>query len=103
MNGNGVVFVCLVVGVILVVAVGVIALIGGAFVLIFRANTRRSHLAIETAVEKWAEEEGYEVISWEQADRNSNHPFRDRFGVRVRSRGDYGGVVIRITVEDRED
>jgi hypothetical protein len=102
MNGNAIVFVGLVVGVILVVGVGVTALIVGMFVLIFRANTTRYRLAIEDAVERWAEEEGYEVISSKQVDRRSGHPFRDRFGVRIRNRGDYGGVVLRIVVEDRE-
>lgn len=102
MNNNAVAFVFVVIGVVLVAVVGVLALIGGAFYFIFRANTQRSRAAIGDAVERWAEDEGYDLISWKQVDRNRDHPFKNRLGLRVRKRGDYGGVVLRIVVEDAD-
>lgn len=99
MNNNAVALI-VIIAVILVAVVGVLALIGGAFYFIFRANTQRSRAAIGDAVERWAEDEGYDLVSWKQVERNRDHPFKNRFGLRVRKRGDYGGVVLRIVVED---
>ncbi|MBY0460294.1 MAG: hypothetical protein K2V38_23505 [Gemmataceae bacterium] len=101
MNGNAIVLVVIVVFVI-VAFVSVFALICGAFLFIFRANTERSQVALEDAAQRWAAEEGYELISSRPVDRKRDHPFKDRFGVRLRRHGDYGAAVLRIVVEDPE-
>jgi hypothetical protein len=100
--GNALVFFVIVFVVFLVVAVGMIALFVGLFFFIYRTNTSRSRVAVDDALDRWAAEEGYEILSSKQVGRGADHPFRDRFGFGIRKHGDYGGVVLRIEVEDHK-
>jgi hypothetical protein len=99
---NVIVFLVIIILVVVVAVVAVVALIGALVYFMVRANTQRYKAATEDAVERWAEAEGYEVISSKEVDRKGDHPFSDRFGARVREHGDYGAVVFEIVVEDRD-
>ncbi len=100
--GSALVFIAIIFVLFLVLAAFMIALFVVLFFFIFRANTSRSQVAVDDALDRWAAEEGFEVLSSKQVGRGADHPFQDRFGFGIRRHGDYGGVVLRIVVEDRK-
>src|SRR5437899_2563628 len=97
---SGILVVVVLLLVIVAVFAGVAALIVGLFFLILRANRGHSQAVVEGALEHWAAAEGFRIIMSRAADKTDDHPFQDRFGFGIRKRGDYGGIVRRIVVED---
>ncbi len=60
--GSALVFIAIIFVLFLVLAAFMIALFVVLFFFIFRANTSRSQVAVDDALDRWAAEEGFEVL-----------------------------------------